>query len=202
MRHPTHIHFVRHGAVDNPRDLFYGRLPGFPLSAEGRLQAQAAAEALRSKPVAAIFSSPQQRARETAAIIAAEHSGMTVQVSPLINEIHTPYDGLPFREVAERKWDVYAGNAPPHEQPLDVLARVQQFIGQVRKQHAGQQVVAVTHGDPIVFLLLWTKGKPVTAENRLLMYREYADKASITTLTYEQVTDELPAVRYTVPHRA
>jgi broad specificity phosphatase PhoE len=202
MAQPTRIHFVRHGAVENPGDVFYGRLSGFPLSEEGRRQAQAAAEVLRGKPLTAIFSSPQQRARETAVIIAALHCGLSVQVSQLLNEIHTCYDGLPFREVAERKWDVYAGNEPPHEQPKDVLARVQQFIAEVRQRHVGQQVAAITHGDLIVFLLLWIKGLPATTDNRSLMYRHYADKASITTLSYDTAAlDQVPAVQYTVPHR-
>ena len=66
MEKLTQIHFVRHGEVHNPQKIYYGRLPGFPLSEEGRRQAQAAAHALRARPLAAIFSSPMQRARETA----------------------------------------------------------------------------------------------------------------------------------------
>lgn len=68
MTKPTRISFVRHGTVDNPRDVFYGRLPGFVLSVEGDRQARAAAEALRHEPIAAIYTSPMRRARQTADI--------------------------------------------------------------------------------------------------------------------------------------
>ncbi len=128
MTRPTHIHFVRHGAVENPEQLFYGRLAGFPLSAQGRMEAQAAAQALSEVPLAAIFSSPQQRALQTAELIAARHDGLVASACEWIDEIHTPYDGWPMDKVVERRWDVYTGNEPPFETPPDILARTQQFI--------------------------------------------------------------------------
>ena len=68
MTTQTSIFFVRHGHVYNPQKILYGRLPGFRLSDLGREQAQAAAVALRDIPLAAAFSSPQLRTRQTAAI--------------------------------------------------------------------------------------------------------------------------------------
>jgi broad specificity phosphatase PhoE len=202
MGHSTQLYLVRHGAVQNPRRLFYGRMPGFPLSEKGCRQAQAAAEALRTKPLAAVFSSPQQRARETAQIIAAVHDGLPVRLCDLIDEIRTPYDGLPLQDVAERGWEVYAGNEPPHEQPPDVLERMQRFISEMRQHYAGQHVVAVTHGDPITFVMLWIKGMPVTSDNRALMYQQYAAKASITRLSCPvSSAHTLPVVDYTVPYQ-
>ncbi|HET8648098.1 MAG TPA: histidine phosphatase family protein, partial [Vicinamibacteria bacterium] len=50
---PTLVHLVRHGLVDNPRRLVYGRLPGWHLSPPGRRQAEAAARRLRGREVAA-----------------------------------------------------------------------------------------------------------------------------------------------------
>jgi broad specificity phosphatase PhoE len=198
---PTQIYLIRHGEVHNPHRLFYGRLSGFPLSEAGHRQARAAAERLGSKPLVAIFSSPRRRAGETAQIIAERHDGLTVGVCDLIDEINTPYDGLPLQVVAERAWDVYAGNEPPHEKAHDVLARMQRFIREMRQQYAGRHVAAVTHGDPITLLLLWIKGIPVTSENRLLAYREYAAEASITTLSYaDPSSDGVPTVEYVVPY--
>ena len=60
---------MRHGEVHNPRAIFYGRMPRFRLSEAGRRQAEAAADYLAGAPLAAIYTSPLLRARQTAAII-------------------------------------------------------------------------------------------------------------------------------------
>ena len=66
------VHLVRHGEVDNPGGVLYGRLPGFGLSETGRLMAKAAADYLAGRDVTVLRSSPLQRALETAEPIAAE----------------------------------------------------------------------------------------------------------------------------------
>lgn len=200
MTTATQIHFVRHGAVHNPQKLYYGRLPGFPLSDKGRRQAQAAAEALRHRPLAAMFSSPQQRAMETAEIIASHH-GLKVRTSTLLNEIYTPHQGRPESKMAQLNWDVYAGNEPPYESPTDVLRRIQQFIAEVRDKHAGRDTIAVTHGDPIAFLVLWTRGRPWTAEDRFPLYRDWLATGAIATLVYKtENKDKVPTVECSRPH--
>ena len=77
----TTIYFVRHGHVLNLDEVHYGRLPGFPLSEEGQRQALIASDKLRSDPIAAIFSSPQLRARETAQIIIGPHEDLILNIS-------------------------------------------------------------------------------------------------------------------------
>lgn len=66
----TTIHFVRHGKVYNPDHLLYERLPDFHLSDLGRRMAQATATYLAKNPqtntIAAVYSSPLDRTRETA----------------------------------------------------------------------------------------------------------------------------------------
>src|SRR5215472_8072697 len=64
------VHLVRHGEVDNPGRVLYGRLPGFHLSATGQLMAAAAADFFAERPVTALFSSPLERAQETAQPVA------------------------------------------------------------------------------------------------------------------------------------
>lgn len=66
----TTIHFVRHGKVYNPDHLLYERLPGFHLSDRGMRMAQATGAYIAADPklntVAAVYSSPLERTRETA----------------------------------------------------------------------------------------------------------------------------------------
>jgi broad specificity phosphatase PhoE len=206
MVNPTFIYFVRHGHVDNPKNILYGRLPGFRLSEMGREQAQAAATALREVPFAAAFSSPQLRARQTAEIILAGRNGLEPSISPLIDELDTPYEGRPISEVAARKWDIYTGIEPQYEQPADLVARLRQFIAEVRRNYTGQPVLAVTHGDLIAFLLLWVKGfslEPGSKEklDTLGLADSYPATASITTFTYQtMMEDETPGLSYARPY--
>jgi broad specificity phosphatase PhoE len=72
-RMTTTVHLVRHGQVENPTGVIYGRLPGYHLSERGLLQAQAAAQRLADADIGGVWASPLERAQETAAIIATPH---------------------------------------------------------------------------------------------------------------------------------
>jgi broad specificity phosphatase PhoE len=202
MDHPaTRIHFVRHGEVYNPQGVFYGRLPRFPLSVDGRHQARSVARLLEAQPVAAIYCSPMLRAQQTARAIAAYHPDLEVCTSRLLNEVYVPLQGRPLLEGVARDWDLYTGNKPPHETVEDILQRMLLFTQRARQQHVGQQVVAVTHGDPIGFLMLWSQRRPVTAETKAPLYQNYLAVGSITTLTFLTAsTKETPALEYVVPY--
>ena len=71
MGETTTVHVVRHGEVENPTGVLYGRLAGFGLSERGRAQAEAVADALAADDVVLVRASPLQRAQETATPIAA-----------------------------------------------------------------------------------------------------------------------------------
>lgn len=202
MTHPlTHIHFVRHGMVHNPQGVFYGRLPRYALDVEGRDQAEAAARWLAGKPIIAIYSSPMLRARQTAQAIAARHPTLRVRVSEKLTEVHVPIQGLPLSEGIARGWDLYTGNQPPYESVEDIFQRMLQFTWQIRQRYCGQDTVAVTHGDPIGFLMLWARGRPVTAENKAPLYLSYLAVGSITTLIFATANpEERPRIQYTVPY--
>lgn len=59
---------MRHGEVDNPEGVLYGRLPGYELSPLGHRMAEAAAETLSAagRPVSALIASPLERAQQSA----------------------------------------------------------------------------------------------------------------------------------------
>ncbi len=201
MESPTIIHFVRHGKARNHSDVYYGRLLGFPLSEVGREQAARAHAVLRAEAIAAFYSSPQLRARETAQIISAAHPNALLSVSELLDEVYSPFDGYPAEEVEKRNWDVYSHGNPGYEQPLDVLQRAKRFMRGVRIGHAGQQVVAVTHGDLIAFTMLWVKGIAATPQNKQALYADnLIVPASITTLTFQTTDpDEIPTLEHKDP---
>lgn len=79
------LHFVRHGEVDNPERILYGRLEGFGLSKRGHQMARRTASALATRPVARIISSPLQRAVESAAPLV-KKTGIALEIDERLNE--------------------------------------------------------------------------------------------------------------------
>jgi broad specificity phosphatase PhoE len=203
---------VRHGRVHNPDNIFYGRLPGFALSNEGLREARCAARTLSREPLAAVYTSPLLRARQTAKAIQACHRHLRIRPSALLTEVYSPYEGQPANVVNTLGGDVYSGTAPPFEQPQDIIRRIQKFVRRIRKHFAGRQVVAVTHGDVITFMLLWAKDLPPKPKfKRNLSVAGLSDRypatASMSTLVYRTSSvDERPLIVYkksdclTLPH--
>lgn len=161
MQETTTLHFLRHGLVHNPDQVYYGRLPDFHIGDKGLAQAQAAAKILSRKRISAVFSSPMERTIETADVILKAFDGLQLQIAKQLIEVHSPFDGQALNAIAERKWDIYTGTPAPYEQPADLLCRVRNFVETVRKDYKGKEVVAVTHGDVLVFMTLFAMGKPI-----------------------------------------
>ena len=202
----TIIHLVRHGEVHNPEGILYGRLPGYKLSETGRKQAVAARDTLKSRRLNAIYASPQPRAQETAGIIAAGHPALSVQTAEHIDEVLTPREGDPLSELMKTNWDLYTGNQPPYEVQADVLKRAKHFFAMMRDAHYGQEIAAVTHGDIVAFMFMFTKNAPLDKRDHGYMMtlglpEEYPATASISTFTYHtQAADEVPEYEYLRPY--
>jgi len=184
MDSTTTIYFVRHGHVRNLSDVHYGRLLGFPLSEEGRCQASIARDKLRDKPIAALYTSPQLRARETAQIILGAHKDLILSISDLLDEAYSPFDGRPRHELEERNWDLYSGTDSKYEKPEDVFKRVKQFVSEVCLGHVEQQIIAVTHADTIAFCMLWIQELPYSPEKKQQLYTDFLAPGSVTTFVF------------------
>lgn len=89
------LHLVRHGEVDNPDGILYGRLPGFGLTPRGRHMAFLAADELRDRgrKYSALYASPLLRAQQSARPIS-ETLGLRVQTEPLLVEPTNKFEGL------------------------------------------------------------------------------------------------------------
>lgn len=202
---PITIHLIRHGEVYNPLQILYGRLPGFRLSEEGRRQADATGRLLDGAPLDAIFSSPMLRARQTAKEIIKYHKHLKLRSSALLHEVCTPFEGRPGAEIDARNGDVYSGTGDGYEQPEEVVARTRRFILRMRRHHAGGRVAAVTHGDIVTFMVLWSRGFDLTPRNKTRLLeagfaQSYPAHASITTLTYQTSgPEEKPTIHYVTP---
>ena len=136
-----------------------GACRAFALSEHGVQQAEAAGQWLAERPISAMYTSPMERARQTAAIVAARHQALSPIVDERLIEVLTPYEGRPMGELEAGGWDLYTGNRPPYETPRQVLKRVLSFFDHVARAHAGESVVAVAHGDILVFAWLYAQGE-------------------------------------------
>jgi broad specificity phosphatase PhoE len=201
----TRISLVRHGSVQNPSHIFYGRLPGFSLSQKGRREAAVTALALKNLKIEELFSSPLLRCRQSAAEIRHHHPRLKLRQSRLITEVFTPFQGQPSSMVHSRGGDVYTGIDPEYEQPEDILKRVQKFLFRMRRTCSGKHVVSVTHGDVILFMVLWAGNFAATPRNKkkfkmLGILEEYPATSSVTTFSYAtDLQDERPSIAYFNP---
>ncbi len=202
----TTLYLMRHGEVHNPTKILYGRMSGFYLSDAGIDQARAAGKWLADKPIKAIYSSPMERAQQTAAIVAQRHVSLAPSIDERILEVLTPYEGRPTEELAATGWDLYTGNEPPYESPAMVLERVLDFFEHIAVEHSGDSVVAVAHGDILVFPWLHAQGVEPEAlmKDRLVEYALPVDyPATASIMTFElggSPRETLPLVTYTCPY--
>jgi broad specificity phosphatase PhoE len=147
------IYLVRHGEVFNPQQIIYGRLPGFGLSDLGQEQVKAAAAALEPfAPFDVLYSSPLQRAQESAALLA-----KTIQLPVSIDERLAEtdiggfegggFDALPAPYVTE-------SGVAGIESAASMRSRFMAWATDALQQDAS--IVVVSHRDPIgVALLEW-----------------------------------------------
>jgi broad specificity phosphatase PhoE len=130
-------------------------MPGVSLGETGRAQAARVAERLSGARLAAVYSSPLERARETAEPIAAA-AGVPVTVSAGLHEIDVgAWTGRSFVELdADPLWATWNtaradGQAPDGERMQAVQDRVLQELESFRRRHPGECVAAVSHADVI-----------------------------------------------------
>ncbi|GIU92904.1 MAG: phosphoglycerate mutase [Acidimicrobiia bacterium] len=153
------VHLVRHGEVENPRHLVYASLPGFHLSELGRTQAEETASYLSSRTVAAVWSSPLERAVETAEVIARRH-GLEVGVDERLGEWKMAdrwaghgWDELPAVFPGELEAYLRSPESLPGEPLSTLIGRMVEAVEELTREADGD-VVVVSHQDPIQACLM------------------------------------------------
>jgi broad specificity phosphatase PhoE len=151
----TTVFFVRHGAHDRLGRMLCGRMEAVSVSEQGLAQARAAARRLGGERIVAVYVSPMIRAAETAGPIAAAH-GVEPQAEAALDEIDLgAWTGALFEDLDHAPewswWNNARGQnrAPGGESMLEVQLRVANWMEGVRRRHADQAIVAVSHADVI-----------------------------------------------------
>ena len=190
----TLIHLVRHAEVENPNNIWYGRLEGWALSERGLRQVEALARHFSDKPVVAVYSSPLTRALQTSTAIAMAH-GLEVQIDEDIVESEAKLQGLPgdrrlFRNPANVRYFLNPMRPSWGEPYVSIRARMGQAIKRMLTEHAGGEVVAVSHQTPVLVARLMFERNPKPPWRAKVP----CARASITSLIFEG--DEFVGTEY------
>ena len=199
MSERTIVHLLRHGEVDNPSKVLYGRLPGYRLSELGERMAARAAEFFAPRDVVRVATSPLERARQTAAPVAEKH-GLEVAVDERLIESENIFEGHAVG-VGDgvlkdpRNWRFVTNPFRPSwgEPYVRVALRMHAAAEVARELARGHEAVLVSHQLPI-----WVAR--LSAEHRHLWHdprRRQCTLASVTSFTYEG--DRMVSISYTEP---
>jgi broad specificity phosphatase PhoE len=201
MSETTVVHLLRHGEVENPDRIIYGRLPGYHLSANGQSMARAAEAFFADRPVGALFSSPLERALETARPVA-ERLGLPVVIDERLIEPWNHFEGLRFgvgdgslRRPAH--WPHLINPFLPSwgEPYRQIVARMLAVMAAARVAAGGAEAVCVSHQLPI-----WVTRRHV--ERRPLWHNPMARQCALGSVTsFSYAGDQIVGVSYTVPAR-
>lgn len=171
----TQLLIIRHGLNDWIGDRLAGWTPGVHLNEEGHRQAQALAERLASLPIEAVYSSPLERAIETAEVIAAPY-GLKVQVREGIGETQFgEWTGQSIEDLA--KLDIWTAiqfhpsgvRFPGGETMREVQARAVAELEMIREAHPEATVAVVSHADVIKVAIAHYIGLPLDLFQRLVI---------------------------------
>lgn len=157
---------MRHGETEwNRENRFQGHADP-PLNEAGRAQAREVAERLAAEPVAALYTSPLRRARETAIVIA-KRLNLEARVADALMEVDVgSWSGLTRSEVevrfprGYRQWLEFSHGWDDGETYDDLGRRVVDGLLRIADEHADESVLAVTHGGPIRSALAVTESVP------------------------------------------
>jgi ribonuclease H / adenosylcobalamin/alpha-ribazole phosphatase len=179
----TTILLIRHAHTPAVARYLAGRAPGVGLTARGLDQAAALVTRLEAQPLDAIYSSPLERARLTAAPLA-EARGLEVRIGPDLDEVDFGvWTGLTFDALEARadwrRFNDARGSAtvPGGEAPGATQARIAAALERMRRAHPGLVVAAFSHADVIRYAVLHVLGAPLDRVHRIVI-----TPASVTTV--------------------
>ena len=192
------IIFLRHAqAENNTKRILAGRTEGVPLTKAGIEQAESIAKYLKPLNISAIYSSPIERASHTAEIIAKNNS-LDYELDDRITEIdmgkftRMNYDDM-FAKYGNIFLKFYENDPVIAEHEVETFPHVQRrvldIVNQIVKKHKNENVILVTHMDPIKSMLSTVMDlKPkalfelIIANASLTIIKEQENKFSLSAI--------------------
>ncbi len=183
---PTLVLLVRHGQTPTTGKLLPGRASGLHLADQGRAQAQVAADRIAGlTKVDAIYASPLERARETAAPIA-KALGQKVRIDKGLLECDfgdwtgaelSALMKLPEWTTVQRSPSTF--RFPNGESFLEMQTRMVSTLDRLRAAHPGGTIVCVSHADPIKAAVALAMGTHIDLFQRIVI-----STCSISAIAY------------------
>lgn len=169
----TRFLLIRHAAVESSGIAPAGRTPGVGLTGQGRAQASGLAQGLEGASIAAIYSSPLERAMETADAVATL-LGLRTSIREEFTELDFgQWTGRRFDELDQdprfRRFNALrsCAPAPGGEFMLQAQARMVAGLEALRVLHPNQTIAVVGHGDPIKSAVAHYAGIPLDLFQRI-----------------------------------
>lgn len=200
----TTIHLLRHGEVDNPDGVLYGRLSGYGLTPLGKEMAQVVADFMveQQRDITHVIASPLLRAQQTALPTALAYD-LPVESDPRLVEAGNAFEGQQINKnrlilAYPKNWKLYAHpHRPSWGEPYTQIAeRMSASISTAIEEARGHEALLVSHQLPIVTMQRFLERKPFS-HNPL---GRQCSLASLTSLMFEG--DTLVGWSYTEPARA
>ena len=173
---PTMILMVRHGRTPTTGKVLPGRAKGLHLSDEGIAEAKRVAERIAEmKKVAAIYASPLERTRETAAPIAKALGLNVVTHKGLLECDFGDWTGASLSSLMKKKEWTTVQRAPSSfrfpngESFTEMQTRMVSTLDEIRRAHPGKVVVCVSHADPIKAALAHAMGTHLDLFQRIVV---------------------------------
>lgn len=198
----TLVHVVRHGEVDNPGRVLYGRLPGYRLSPLGEQMAELVADFMLGRDVVHLVASPLERAQQTAAPIG-RVLGLDVGTDDRLLEAGNSFEGTTVGSNPRQllQWQHLRRLSNPRtpswgESYRDIATRMHAAVDAARRAARGHEAVLVSHQLPIETLRRSIEGRRLWHNPR----QRQCTLASVTTITY--LGDEPETLDYAEPAAA
>ena len=183
----TTVHVARHGEVENPEKILYGRQPGWRLSTRGQQMAETLGEWSKSINVGALHVSPLQRAQETAAPIARAH-GLEITTDERLIEAANVFEGKSFELGSgvlkhPSSWrHLYNPWKPSWGEPYEEqINRMLAAIFAAHKAANGKDAIVVSHQLPIWILRSAIEGRSLLHDPR----KRICTLASVTSVHFD-----------------
>jgi probable phosphomutase (TIGR03848 family) len=207
----TLVLLVRHGTTPTTGRVLPGRAHGLHLAESGRLQAAAAAERIRAwatpaddakkpgkAPIAAVYASPLERTRETAAPIARALDRKVQIHRGLLECDFGEWTGAELKDLMKKpEWATVQRypsgfRFPAGESFAGMQARIVDTIAELARRHPGEAIVAVSHADPIKAAVADALGSHLDLFQRIVI-----TPCSITAIAYGALGPTVLAVNST-----
>ena len=198
------VHVVRHGEVENPNKILYGRQSGWFLSKRGEEMAKVLGEWSKPLDIAAVHASPLERAQQTAKPMADAHS-LAIKTDERLIEAANVFEGKPFGvgdgvlrkpSAWPKLWNPWK---PSWGEPyVDQVNRMLAAVFDAKAAAKGRDAIVVSHQLPIWILRSAIEGRSFLHDPRKRICTlasvtsiHFDDEGMITDLTYSEPAKHL-----------